>query len=73
MNNRHTLIAFLATLLSIVIMVIVATFAAANGRSIEALGIGGAVTGLIGVLGTFKPRTVNLDDPIANPITEQTP
>jgi len=63
MTERHTLIAFLATLVAIVVMVGMGLAALAQGKSLEAVGIGGAVTGLIGVLGTFKPRTVNPDTP----------
>jgi hypothetical protein len=58
MNERHILIAFLATLTAIVVLVVTGAVMAANGRAVEALGIGGAVTGLIGVIGTFKPRNV---------------
>jgi hypothetical protein len=62
-TDRHTIIAFLATLASIVTLVITGAVMAANGRPAEALGIGGAVTGLIGVIGTFKPRTTSSDQP----------
>ena len=61
MNERHILIAFLATLIAIVVLVITGAIMAANGKPVEALGIGGAVTGLIGVIGTFKPRNVPAD------------
>lgn len=61
MNERHILIAFLATLIAIVVLVITGAIMAAQGRPVEALGIGGAVTGLIGVIGTFKPRNAPLD------------
>lgn len=57
MTERHTLIAFMATLLAIVVLVGMALAALSRGQSLEAVGIGGAVTGLIGVLGTFRPRT----------------
>lgn len=57
MNDRHQLIAFLATLCAIVILVALGAYMASVGKSAEALGIGGAVTGLIGVIGTFRPRT----------------
>lgn len=66
MNERHILIAFLATLVAIVVLVIVGAIMAAQGKSAEALGIGGAVTGLIGVIGTFKPRNVFSDAPAPN-------
>jgi hypothetical protein len=62
-TERHTLIAFLATLVAIVILVVTGALMAANGKPAEALGIGGAVTGLIGVIGTFKPRTPTGDSP----------
>jgi hypothetical protein len=61
MNERHILFAFLATLLAIVVLVITGAIMAANGKPTEALGIGGAVTGLIGVIGTMKPRNVLSD------------
>ena len=57
MSESHTLIAFTATLAAIVVLVGMALIALGRGQSFEAVGIGGAVTGLIGVLGTFKPRT----------------
>lgn len=57
MSERHTLIAFLATLIAIVVLVIVGAYLSINSRPVEALGIGGAVTGLIGVIGTFRPRS----------------
>jgi hypothetical protein len=62
-TERHTLIAFLATLIAIVVLVVTGALMAANGKPAEALGIGGAVTGLIGVIGTFKPRTPTGDSP----------
>lgn len=56
MTTHHNLIAFLATLVAIVVLVLVGAWMASMGRPAEALGIGGAVTGLIGVIGTFRPR-----------------
>jgi len=56
-NDKHSLIAFLACLVAIIILVLAGAWMAVNGKSTEALGIGGAVTGLIGVIGTFRPRT----------------
>lgn len=56
MNDRYQLVAFLATLCAIVILVALGAYMATQGKSAEALGIGGAVTGLIGVIGTFRPR-----------------
>jgi hypothetical protein len=56
MTEQYNLIAFLATLTAIVVLVGMALVALSRGQSLEAVGIGGAVTGLIGVLGTFRPR-----------------
>ncbi len=83
MTERATLIAFLATLAAIVVLVALGAYMASQGKSTEALGIGGAVTGLIGVIGTFKPRTTNpgpdgsLSDPqnvtVTNPPSDPVP
>ena len=62
MNAHHSLIAYLATLLAIVLLVVAGAWMAVSGKNIEAMGIGGAVTGLIGVLGTFRPKQ---PDPVA--------
>lgn len=48
--------AFLATLGAIVLLFGMACFCLYNGKSVEAVGIGGVMTGLIGVLGTFRPQ-----------------
>ena len=61
MTEKHTLIAFTSTLAAIVLLVMAGAVIAILGHSTEALGIGGAVTGLIGVIGTFKPRTTSPD------------
>ncbi len=64
MNNRHNVIAYLATLAAITLMSIVAAIICVNiepdthlAQIVAALGfISAAVTGLIGVIGTFKAR-----------------
>ncbi len=56
MNDNHRLIAFLAVLGAIVILFIAACVCLFWGKSVEAIGIGGVMTGLIGVLGSFSPR-----------------
>lgn len=64
MNNRHNVIAYLATLAAIVVMTVVAAIICVVvepdthlAQIVAALGfIGAAVTGLIGVIGTFKAR-----------------
>ncbi len=55
-GQRHSLIAYIATLVAVVLLVGIGAALAAWGKYSEALGVGGAVTGLIGVLGTFRPR-----------------
>lgn len=57
MNDRHALIAFCAILISICYLASIAAFLAYQQRYAEALGFGGLTTGLVGVIGTFKPRT----------------
>jgi hypothetical protein len=56
-EDNHTLIAFLATLGAIVLLFVSACVCLAFGKSVEAIGIGGVMTGLIGVLGTFRPKS----------------
>ncbi len=55
-NERHNLFAFIAALLAICYLATVAAVLAYLGKYAEALGFGGLTTGLIGVLGTFRPR-----------------
>jgi hypothetical protein len=59
MTENHMLTAFLATLVCLW-----------YGRSVEAIGIGGVMTGLIGVLGTFRPqnRNVRVDNAPGDPV-----
>lgn len=57
MTDRHIIIAFCSTLAAILYLVTVAAVLAFYERYTEALGLGGAATGLIGVLGSFLPRT----------------
>lgn len=54
MSDRHSLIAFCATLLTIFALAICAAVAANHGKDTSAYL--GAITGLIGVIGTFRPR-----------------
>jgi hypothetical protein len=49
-HSRMEFYAYISTLAAIVALVVVAVWAASNGKSIEAIGVGGAVTGLIGVI-----------------------
>lgn len=56
MSERHTLVAFCAVLLAICYLATIAAYLAAQGKYAEALGFGGITTGLVGVIGTFRPR-----------------
>lgn len=64
-EERHTLIAYLATLCGIVVLtmaavVICMSFNGSEGQLAKVIAalafIGAATTGLIGVIGTFRPR-----------------
>lgn len=70
MNERQAFFAFLAILGSIVLLFSIASLLLYFGRSVEAVGIGGVMTGLIGVLGSFTPqrRKVEVDNPTSNPV-----
>lgn len=67
MNERHSLIAFCSILVAICYLGSLAGFLALQAKYAEALGFGGLTTGLVGVLGTFKPRTSAPDQP--QPVT----
>jgi len=57
MSDRHTLIAFCAILFAICYLATIAAILAYQEKYAEALGFGGLTTGLVGVLGTFKPAS----------------
>jgi hypothetical protein len=57
MISRYSFWCFLAVLVAIVVLYTIGAILAYNGKPMEALGLGGAGTGLIGILGTFKPRS----------------
>ena len=76
MNEKYTLVAFLATLAAIVSLSVTGALMATNGRPAEALGLGVAISGLIGVIGTFKPRNAtpdNQDVTVTNSADEPVP
>lgn len=56
MSDRQSLIAFCAILGAICYLATIAAVLAFQQKYAEALGFGGITTGLVGVLGTFKPR-----------------
>lgn len=53
---RHSLLAFGMLLFAICYLATIAAWLAYNGKYAEALGFGGLTTGLVGVLGTFRPK-----------------
>lgn len=57
MNERHAIIAFCAVLFAICFLASIAAWLAYNGKYAEALGFGGITTGLVGVIGTFRPKS----------------
>jgi hypothetical protein len=71
MTESYTYKAFIAVLIAIVILYGIGATLAYFGKPMEALGLGGAGTGLIGILGTFKPRTAAPDEP--QPVTVTNP
>ena len=64
MTQRHSLIAFSLLLGAICYLATVAAYLAAQGKYAEALGFGGITTGLVGVIGTFRPKS---DTPAGTP------
>lgn len=59
MTDKHILIAFMSTLAAIVVLFLIAGVLLYFGKSVEAVGIAGVMTGLIGVLGSFRPQQRN--------------
>lgn len=58
-DARHSLIAFTMLLAAICYLATIAAVLAFYGKYAEALGFGGLTTGLVGVIGTFRPRTAD--------------
>jgi hypothetical protein len=54
-TERHNLFAFTALLIAICYLASIAALLAFYGKYAEALGFGGLTTGLVGVLGAFRP------------------
>jgi len=52
MTQRHTLVAYLVTILAIVGLALIASTRGALDSQV----FGSAITGLIGIAGTFRPR-----------------
>lgn len=60
-NDNHNLIAFLATLAAIVGIAGMSRFGNVDENTARILDT--IVVGLIGVIGTFRPRTTQMDKP----------
>jgi hypothetical protein len=56
-TERHSLIAFCTLVGAICYLATIAALLAFYGKYAEALGFGGLTTGLVGVLGTFRPKS----------------
>jgi membrane associated rhomboid family serine protease len=70
--QRDQLVAYLATLGALVVVVIAALIASANGVTVsEALGVSIAIGGLIGVLRLPQQRSVTVDNPPSDPVPTQ--
>lgn len=83
MTDKHSLIAFLAVIIAIVVLAVVAVIVTLLVREPDAsmaaalAALGSAITGLIGLGGTFKPRSTAPDQvqPVAvvNPPSDPVP
>lgn len=60
MIERHNLIAFGILVGAICYLASIAALLAFYGKYAEALGFGGLTTGLVGVLGTFRPKASDI-------------
>lgn len=74
-KENEQLVAYLATLLALVVVFIAALIAATTGKlsSLEALGVGTVTGGLIGALKAPSQRTVTVDNPPNRPVPVDTP
>lgn len=74
MSNRHKYLAFVVTMGALVTMFALACLLAYNGRSVEAIGISGALTGLIALAGTLAGGRQQMDEvTIKQPANEPIP
>lgn len=60
--KHETIIAFTLLIFAILYLATIAAVMAFHGKYSEALGFGGLTTGLVGILGTFKPRAETAGD-----------
>lgn len=72
MNERHQLVAYLATLATLALVFVAALFASGHGvdgATIgQAFGLGTITGGLIGVLRIPSARNVTVDNPPTDPV-----
>jgi hypothetical protein len=67
--QRDQLVAYLATLATLVVVIIAALFASANGVTVgESMGVSIAIGGLIGVLRLPQQRHMTIDNSPADPV-----
>ena len=72
MSPHEQLIAYCATLLTLVVVVVAALIAAGHGVTVtEAFGLGAITGGLIGVLRIPSSRHVAVDNPADNPVPRE--
>lgn len=69
MSERQTLTAFCVLISAICYLATVAAVLAWSGKYVEALGFGGLTTGLVGVLGSFRPKNLLLSRRYRHPPT----
>jgi hypothetical protein len=69
MTTRHSLIAFSLLLAAICYLATIAAVLAFYGKYAEALGFGGLTTGLVGVIGTFRPKSEGPSGAPTDPVT----
>jgi hypothetical protein len=74
-SDRHDqLVAYLATLLALVVVFIAALIASGNGVTVnEAFGLGTITGGLIGVLRIPSQRSVTVDNSPSDPVPVEDP
>lgn len=75
MTERHDLIAYIATLLTLITVFCTALYASGHGVNVtEAFGLGTITGGLIGVLRLPQQRRVEITNTDRNPVpTEEAP
>lgn len=73
LQQKYNAICFLSVLSAIVLLAAVGAGLVSMGKQVEGLGIAAAVTGLIGVLGTFRPKSAASATDVANAVTAQQP